>query len=267
MVPQAGQTPAAALVTALAPLRNRRNLGGVFLPLLAAVLAAALVGCGSTDNGVAAKPASEILAASTAAADSATSVHVLSKTKVNGITTTVDLRLTRGGGRSSLSLARLSYKAIQLGNDLYVTGNRVFFIRLGQMLGGRAGAAAAKLPVGTWVKAPAAGSSLAGLGSLTDMSSELHLILSRGPAVKGSETTVNGQKAVTLKQAGKFYKRSLYIATTGKPYPIQIIRESHANAKALRQSAITTFSGWNAPIALSAPTNTVDISQLEGGGH
>jgi hypothetical protein len=248
-------------------LRSSRGRVGVLSPVLAAVLSAALASCGSSGNGVAAKPASEILAASTAAAESASSVHILSTTKANGATITTNLQLASNDGRSALSLPGFSYEVMRIGGTVYVRGNKAFNGHLGQRLGGAEGATIAKLPAGTWMKAPATSRLGTGLTALTNMRSELQSILRGDTLAKGPETTVNGQHAITLHEAKKFYTRSLYIATTGKPYPIQIMRQPLTNVKALSQSAITTFSGWNAPIALSAPANTVDISQLEGKGH
>ena len=54
------------------------------LPLVILVLGAALAGCGSSSNGVASESASEILAASRAAAQSASAVHLTSKSMSAG---------------------------------------------------------------------------------------------------------------------------------------------------------------------------------------
>jgi hypothetical protein len=224
-------------------------------------LVLSLLGCGSSDNGVASKPASEILAASRAAALNASSVRVSSKTKTGPATSTSKLELGTSSGRAAYSLLGLRFEVIRTGGVLYLRGNKTFRERLGSKLGGQEGAAAAvKLPASTWVKVSAGNSSAAGLGALTSISSELPLILHHVPVVKGQEIAINGQKAVTLKEAAKLFTGLWYIATTGKPYPIQLVKHG-------RQTGRTTFTGWNEPIRLSAPTKTVDISQLEGKEH
>ena len=59
----------------------------------------------------------------------------------------------------------------------------------------------------------------------TDLRGELNRLLSTtAPVAKGAKTTINGQKAIEVKEAAKLYKGLLYVATTGKPYPIQLVK-------------------------------------------
>ncbi len=51
---------------------------------------------------------------------------------------------------------------------------------------------------------------------------------------------------------------TLYIATTGPAYPVAIVKEGTDSGK-------ITFDEWNKPVTLTAPSNSVDLSQLEGG--
>jgi hypothetical protein len=253
----AGSSAATGVVRRAAALRLP-----VGLPALVLVLATVLAGCGSSDNGVASKPASEILAASKTAAKSASSVRISSTTKTGpSSTSTFKLELGSDSGRAAYSLLGLRFEVLRTGGSLYVRGNKTFRERLGSKLGGQEGAnAAAKLPASTWVKVPAGSSTLTGLGELTNIGVELPRILAPAPVVKGHETVVDGQKAVTLKESTLRYTGTLYIATTGEPYPIQLVKHG-------RQTGKMTFSGWNDPLKLSAPTNTIDISTLEGKGH
>jgi hypothetical protein len=242
---------------ARAGLPSRRLAGGrasTLALLITVALAAALTGCGgSSGNGVASKSASEILAASQAAAQSATSVHVAGKSAQGPLSLTLNLDLASNGGRGQVSLLGLSFELIRVGSTLYRKGNPAFLKRLG--------AAAAHLPQGTWLKAPANSRQLAELASFTDLSGELNRLLSSsGPVTKGATTTVNGQQAVELKVTAKLFSGSLYIATTGKPYPIQIVKRG-------RESGQTTFSHWDAPVLLTAPPNAIALSQLGHEGH
>jgi hypothetical protein len=49
---------------------------------------------------------------------------------------------------------------------------------------------------------------------------------------------------------------TLYVATTGKPYPIQITKSGTSGGKIL-------FDRWNAPVTLVAPKHSIDLSQLQ----
>jgi hypothetical protein len=215
--------------------------------LITVALAAALTGCGgSSGNGVASKSPSEILAASKAAADSATSVHVVSKASQGPLSLTSNLDLASNGGRGQVSGLGLAYEVIRVGNTLYVKGNSAFYTRLSATTG-------LHLPQGVWLKAPASGGKLAQLASFTEMSGELgRLLSSTAPITKGTTTTVNGQKAIELKMTAKLFSGSLFIATTGKPYPIELLKHG-------RESGQTTFSGWNAPVSLTAPPNAIAV--------
>jgi len=51
---------------------------------------------------------------------------------------------------------------------------------------------------------------------------------------------------------------TLYIATTGKPYPVQI-------TKAGGGGGAVSFQGWNQPVTIVAPANALDINQLRRG--
>jgi hypothetical protein len=213
----------------------------------ALLIALVLTGCGgSSGNGIASKSASEILAASRAAAESATSVHVAGKSAQGPLSLTLNLDLASDGGRGQVSLLGLSFELIRVGNTLYAKGNPAFYTRLSATTG-------LHLPQGVWLKAPASGGKLAQLASFTNLSGELgRLLSSTGPITKGASSTVNGQKAIELKETAKLFSGSLFIATTGKPYPIEIVKHG-------RESGQTTFSGWNQPVSLSAPAGAIAI--------
>jgi hypothetical protein len=234
----------------------RARAGAPLALLITAVLAAALTGCGgSSGNGIASKSASDILAAAKAAAVSATSVHVAAKNSQGPLSLTLNLDLAGNGGRAQVSLAPLGlpFELIRIGSTLYLKGSPAFYKRLG--------AGAAKVPPGTWLKVPISNGQLAQLAVYTDLSGELNLLLSStAPITKGATTTVNGQKAVELKQTAKLFAGSLYVATTGKPYPIQLVKRG-------RESGLITFSHWNAPVSLTAPPNAIALSRLGHEGH
>jgi hypothetical protein len=213
---------------------------------LALLLAAALTGCGgSSGNGIASKSPSEILAASQAAAQGATSVRVAGKNSQGPLSLTLNLDLASNGGRGQVSGLGLAYELIRIGNTLYLKGNAAFDARLDSTTG-------LHVPQGVWLKAPASG-QLAQLTSFTDLGGELkRLLSSTGPTTKGATTTVNGQKVIELKVSAKLFSGSLFVATTGKPYPIELVKRG-------RETGQITFSGWNASVSLTPPRNAIAI--------
>ena len=225
----------------------------------AGLLLALLSGCGSQSNGVSSQSASAILDAASGAAQSASAVHLQVSSSAGGLTLSLDMHYTKDGARGQVSVVGLSFELIRIGNSLYVKGNNAFDRRLGEMLGGRAGeAAAAKLPKNTWLKGAAGSGALKQLGAFTDLDQELALVLSHGtPVAKGAETTVSGQKTIELKRAAKLYTGALYIATTGNPYPI-------LQRKTGQETGQTSFTEWNKPVTLTAPTSALDVSRLAG---
>jgi hypothetical protein len=222
----------------------------------AAIAAIALAGCGSSDssdNGVAAKSPTEIVAAAKAAADTASSVHVSGSLVSGGVPLALDLSLVAGkGGQGRISENGLSFEVIQLEGTAYISGSPSFYTHF-------AGPAAAQLLQGKWLKASATTGSLATLAPLTELSRLIDsAVATRGALTKGGTTTIEGQPAIAVTETAQ--KGTLYVATTGKPYPIEITKSGSGGGR-------ITFSKWNQPVALSAPKNSVDLSELQASAH
>jgi hypothetical protein len=220
-------------------------LGGTFV----AMLAAALAGCGSSENGVASKSAPEILAATRSAAQKASSMHLIASTKLtHGGSLSLDAHLSKDQARAHISFSGIGFDVVRKGSTLYLKGNHAFNARLEATMG-------VKVPTGVWLKGTT--SSLGQVGSLTDIKRELPLILSgSGKVTKGAKVKIDGQPAITLKETRKLYTGSLYVATTGEPYPLKLMKTG-------QETGQTTFTGWNDPVTVSPPANAVDVSQLE----
>jgi hypothetical protein len=232
----------------------RSRLPASTTPALGIVLiATALAGCGSSSsgNGLAAKTPTEILAATKAAADAATSVHVSGSVVAGTVPITLDMDLITGkGARGRLSESGLSFDLIEVGGSVYIKGSSAFYSHVG-------GSAAAQLLQGKWLKAPTASSEFASLASLTDLRQLVDSTVSnRGTLVKGATTTVNGQKALSLTDTSK--GGTLYVATTGKPYPVEVTKSGSSGGR-------MAFDRWNESVTVAAPANSIDISQLRSG--
>ncbi len=227
-----------------------------FLTLALALVA--LAGCGksgSSGNGVASKSAEEIVKESKAAADAATAVHVSGSLKSGGAPVTLNLSLVaEKGAQGEISQNGASFKLILVGDTAYISGSPAFYRSLG-------GSAAAQLFKGKWLKASATSGEFSSFKQLADMRQLIDTTLAaHGTLVKGATTTVNGQPVIAITDGSK--DGTLYVATTGKPYPLQI-------AKGGSESGTITFSNWNQPATITAPSNSVDLSELKAlaGGH
>jgi hypothetical protein len=212
-------------------------------------------GCGSSsssDNGVASKSATEILTASKDAAASASAVHVSGSLVSGGAPITLDLTLVSGkGGKGRISENGLSFELIQVDGNAYISGSNEFYEHF-------AGAAAARLLQGKWLEAPATTGSFATLGSLTNMQKLLETALVQsGTLTKGATTTVSGQSVVPITDSTQ--SGTLYVATTGKPYPVQISKSGAGGGS-------ISFTGWDQPVTIAAPANAISLSELQHAG-
>lgn len=214
---------------------------------------AVLAGCGgskSGSNGLASRSADDIVKAAKAAADGATSVHAFGSGVDNGVPLVIDLHMVAGkGGKGSLSEHGLSFQLVRIGPTAYIKGSSAFYKRF-------AGAAAAKLLQGKWLKASATTGQLASLTPLTDLVKFFDTsFASHGKLEKTGTTTVHGIQVVGVKDTTK--GGTLYVATSGTAFPIEV-------TKGGASGGTLTFDQWNQSVSLNAPPNAVDISRLKG---
>jgi hypothetical protein len=244
-------------------MRLRLSLRGLTVAVVLCLLIALLSGCGggsssssssSSSNGVADKSPADILAATKIAADAAKTVHVSGSIVSDGAPITLDMNLLAGkGGRGQLSENGLAFELIQVGRTVYIKGSQAFYKKIG-------GTAAAQLLQGKWLKAPASNSDFASLSQLTDLRQLVDQTLSnQGSSLKKLGTsTVAGQKVVGI--SDKARGGTLYIAATGQPYPIQIVKRGSSGGK-------ISFDRWNSSVTLAAPANAIDVTQLQHAGQ
>jgi hypothetical protein len=244
------------LTVAFGAVRGAKT-SGVLLALVAGLVAA---GCGSSSggssttsssNGVAAKSPDQILQAAVNAAESAKSMHV-SGTVQQGGKLGLDLDLVTGkGAAGTISQGPEKFKLVVTGGNFYFQGNRAFWLKVGHS------EAAVKLFLGKWIKEPSAAGQFASVSHLTSIKSLMNGVLKQhGSLTKGSTTTVAGQSAVAVHDAKN---GTLYVATTGKPYPLKV-----TGSKA--SSGAITFDQYNHTFTIAAPKQSVNAKQLQQGG-
>jgi hypothetical protein len=223
-------------------------------PLLGLLLAsAALAGCGSssTGNGIASKSPEEIVAAAKRAADSAATVHVAGTIVSEGKPLTIDVELLAGkGGRGRITLEGVSIDLIRVGGAVYINGSQAFYRRI-------AGAKAARLLQGKWLKAPEKSGNFASLASLTDLTKLIDTTLaSHGKLARDGTKTVDGLKAIAVNDVSQ--GGTLYVAFNGSPYPVEIVKDGGGGGHIL-------FDRWNKPVTLTPPANAININALQNG--
>jgi hypothetical protein len=224
---------------------------------LALVLTAALLaGCGSSKkaskpNNEASKPAARVLADAKAAATSASSAHVSGHITSTGTPIELDLSTVRGkGAKGSMSTNGLSFDIVRIGDTVYIKGSDAFYKHF-------AGAGVAQLLHGKWLKASATRGRLRSLAPLTSLGALFAGISAHhGKLANDGKTTYQGTDVVAIRDTSDGSK--LYVAATGRPYPVAIVGGRKGDSGAI------TFDDWNKAVSLSAPSEAMDISNFGG---
>ena len=223
--------------------------------ILLASLALLAGGCGSSgqkSNGVEDKTAHEIVQSAATAAKSASSVHISGSIDAGG-PVTIDLTLAKNqGGKGEIKTNGMSFQIIS-------TGGKVYFKTDAAALQKLTGAGiAGQLLAGRWIVAPSSLGQVSSFDALTNLTKLFNsLTTSLGVLQKGDTTKINGQPAIAVTSTRKGGGGTLYVATTGQPYPLQL-QGSKGNAGTI------TFDKWDEPVTISPPANPVDFSKLKG---
>lgn len=228
--------------------------------LAALLTAAGIAACGgssgdgrSTGNGLSSKSARAIVTATTHAADSARSVHVAGSLNQSGTTIALDLRMVAGvGAIGRMSDGGKHFSLVLDHSTLYINGGPSFWQAFGNP-------AVARLMRGKWLKTPATG-DYAAIAKFASLRAFFQQIFSQtgGSVAKASTRTIDGRQTIGVRDLSK--SGVLYVATSGKPYPVEI------DGAPSRRSGTTgklDFSGFNAPVAISAPRHFVSFAQLQ----
>jgi hypothetical protein len=248
--------------------------------------AAALAGCGSSGsdttastaasdaaaqspNGVEKLPAKEILTKSQAAAKAASSVTVTGTISDGGEETSVDLVLGADASEGTFTTNGVELSIVIVDGKSYfkVPGDGwATLLGSGGPEGTAAGEAIASQVGDNWLMLPAdpesldeagglLGTLLGTFGSLFQKDGFLEATLAPdGGATVTGTGDANGTPVVFLEDTTG--EGTLAIQTVGEPYPVQVKGDGAEGAGEI------SFTNWNAPVNVTAPTEVLDIGQL-----
>lgn len=219
--------------------------------LLAAalVLSSAAAALAASSNGIASRSPTAIVAASRSAIEGVSSVHVSGEGLSAGVPIALNLYLVAGrGGRGTVTDNGATFSLVVIGKTLYFEASKTFWERSG-------GKAAATLFAGKWLKTPATG-QFADVAAFTNVRKLFNQLLSPpGALERGPTSTLHGQPDVAV--TDKINGGTLYVATTGKPYPLEIVNN-------VKKHGVLVINGIDQPVTLTPPPNSIDIPKLGG---
>ncbi len=234
------------------PPAERRS--GRALLVAAGIAAAAAVtailassGGGGTPNAQQSDQAAALVASARRAIASASSVLVTGSVDSGGQVIGLRLKLVNGqGGEGTITARGASIQLIVVHRRGYMTTTAAGWRRLA----GANGSEIAALFGGSWISLPPTG-EFSSLFKLTNQNVLFaRLLTSHGIFVKGATTTLNGEQVIGVTNTAT--SGTLYIATAGPPYPVEITR-SGPNAGTIR------FSNENLPVRLAAPPHPISL--------
>ena len=222
--------------------------------VLAIATAGPLVATGSAsaDDGLGSLSAREITRRAHDALFSVHSLHLSTRGRLSrtGAQASVDLTLDRAANcRGSVSLGKQgSVETIKRGNTVWIKPDQTFWKhRI------RGGSATAKFYAGHYLKGSAKRPPLRDMAQVCDLDAFLNATARRHGTTpvkltKGKETKLHEVSVIPVRAVAGGRMETLYVATHGKPYPIQLsIRD---------RSAETTvrFSDFNKPVPSKTPS-------------
>lgn len=224
--------------------------------LLLATGATACGGASGTGNGLQSKSAAAIIRATTRASESAKSVHVSGSLQQQGTIIALDLKMVAGVGATGRMSDGGKHFAIVLDHStLYINGGPSFWQAFGN-------APVAKLLQGKWLKTPATG-DYASIAKFASLRAFFRQIFSQttGPVAKAAAKTIKGRPTIGVRDLEN--TGVLYVATTGKPYPVEV--DGGTSSKTGTTGRLD-FTDFNAPVTIRAPKHSISATQLERAG-
>ncbi|MFF9351992.1 hypothetical protein [Streptomyces sp. NPDC014734] len=221
-------------------------------------------GVARADNGIDTLSAQQIADRSRDALLSVRSLHVDTRGDLKGRnpSAALDLTLDRNGdcdGSVDLGGTRGSVRVVKRGDDVWAKPDANFW-KNQVPVGGPAFAAILN---GRWMKATADDPRLRGVTDACDLDAFRHVVVDnadndRGTLNKGRRTTLDGAPVVPLTRIRDDRTLTMYVAATGRPYPLKITVEGGGPHAVVNLSAF----GRPVPAATPPPDETYDINAL-----
>lgn len=204
-------------------------------------------------SALATKSADEILSAATAAFAGAKSVHVKGTFVDSGSTISMSMFMGTAGGRGKIR-APLQKGKPPVTISILSTNGKVY-LKSPQLWRQTGGASMANLIGDRWALVPKQNSAdFKDLEQTTDIKKFGDEVFKTDDTVtKGKTTVIDGTPAIGLNDSDA----TLYIATTGTPYPLKMVPK-----KPKKPGEELAFLDYNAPLNLQPPANPVDLSRL-----
>ncbi|WP_326768910.1 hypothetical protein OG978_34115 [Streptomyces sp. NBC_01591] len=223
-------------------------------------------GAARADDGIDKLTAQQIADRSRDALLSVRSLHLSTRGNLgeNSPRMTLELTLDRDGncnGSVDLGHSQGSVRIVKRGDDVWVKPDANFWKN--QVPGG--GSAFAAILGGRYMKGSADDPRLRGLANGCDLDTFQKLVSDnanndRGTLNKGHKTTLDGAPVVPLTRMRDGQTLTMYVAATGKPYPLRITAQGGGT------DAVVGFSAFDKPVPTTTPPpdQTYDISALLG---
>lgn len=248
--------PATALAVAACGSSSTAGAGapaGATTSAGASTPAAATTSAAPADNGVSALSAEQILARAKSALGAADAVHVAGSGSDEGTAVKLDMRYGADGAVGTFFVNGQRLDLLRVADDVYVKGSTSFWTTF-------ADASVGKLLGGKYVKTTTTDARFKDLADFTDLTAAADGFLEPDGAIsKGATTMIAGQPAIGLVSKGAT-GGTLYIATTGRPYPLAIEDDAKSTGQEL------TFTEYGKPVTVTAPpaAQIVDADTLPG---
>jgi hypothetical protein len=218
------------------------------------IFAVVLAGCGgggTKSNGVADMTPTQIISEMQKAVSNAKSVHISGTGSSGGTQISLDLQLAAGkGGAGYIEIDGYRLDLVRVADKLYVKADQAALKHF-------AGSLVAGLLGDKWFVIPSTASGFGSFSQFTDLNKLMKQVLTAsGRVEKGSETKIDGQPAIGLIDTKK--GGTLYVATTGPAYPLEIAPGGNDKGK-------ISFTDWDQPVTLKAPSGALDYQKLTGG--
>jgi hypothetical protein len=208
-----------------------------------------LAACGgSSGNGEASKSGNQVFSDAKKATATASSLHISGNLTDSGSLTGLDLEVGQGSGSGTITEKGATFDVVVHGKTLYLKADAATWTKA-------ASAAAAKVLADKWIDFPSTSSDFSSFADLTSITKLTQTLTSSGKLAAPVKTTFQGKSAVKVVDTGS-KKGVLYVAATGKPYILAIMRSGSTHGTIV-------FDGYNSAKIAGVPAGAKTITQLE----